>query len=361
MIPVTKPFLPPLEEYHEYLSGIWKRNWLTNMGPLANDLEFKLKDYLTVENLLFVSNGTTALQIAIKALGLTGEIITTPFSFVATTSSIVWENCTPVFADIDPESLNLDASQIEALITEKTTAILATHVYGNPCDVEAIDALAKRHNLKVIYDGAHAFGVKVNGRSVFEYGDISICSLHATKLYHSIEGGLLITRSAELSKKMAYMRNFGFDGPERFAELGINGKNSEFHAAMGLLNLKYLSEIHERRKLLHERYMENLAKADVRIPLWHAGSDQNYAYFPVLFSSEEVAMTLFKKLALKEIFARRYFYPSLSSSLPYVDKKTLPVTDEIAKRILCLPLYVDLSIEEVDLICSILISVQKNP
>ncbi len=187
MIPVTKPFLPPMEEYQKYLTGIWSRQWLTNMGPLSSELEMKLKEHLKVNHLLFVTNGTVALQMAIKALYLKGEIITTPFSFVATTSTIVWEGCTPVFVDIDQDSLNIDVNKIEQAITEKTSAILATHVYGNPCDVIAIEKIAQKHNLKVIYDGAHAFGVEINGKSIFDYGDISTCSLHATKLYHSTE------------------------------------------------------------------------------------------------------------------------------------------------------------------------------
>ena len=250
MILVTKPYLPPLEEYQQYISGIWKRQWLTNMGPLANELELRLKDHLHVKHLLFVGNGTIALQMAIKALDLKGEIITTPFSFVATISSIVWEGCTPVFVDINTQSLNIDAAKIEAAITDKTSAILATHIYGNPCEVEAIQQIASKHNLKIIYDAAHCFGVTVNGKSVFEYGDISVCSLHATKLYHSGEGGLIITKDPVLLKKLAYIRNFGFDGPEAFAELGINGKNSELHAAMGLVNLNHIHEIIEKRKLL---------------------------------------------------------------------------------------------------------------
>ena len=254
MIPVTKPFLPPQEEYEVLLKNIWKRGWITNMGPLASELEMGLKEHLDLNHLLFVTNGTVALQMAIKALDLKGEIITTPFSFVATTSSIVWEGCTPVFADIDPNNLNIDVTKIEEAITSKTSAILATHVYGNPCDVEEIQKIAEKHNLRVIYDGAHAFGVKINGRSIFEFGDISICSLHATKLYHSVEGGLLVTNDPDLLKKLAFMRNFGFDGPEAFAELGINGKNSEFHAAMGLVNLNYIQDIHLKRKELSELY-----------------------------------------------------------------------------------------------------------
>src|SRR5690554_4987703 len=229
MIPVTRPFLPPQEEYAAYLPGIWQRQWLTNMGPLASELELKLKQHQQVKHLLFVTNGTVALQMAIKALDLKGEIITTPFSFVATTSSIVWEGCEPVFVDIDKESLNIDPTKIEAAITDKTSAILATHVYGNPCDVKAIEKIAQKHHLKVIYDGAHAFGVELYGKSIFDFGDISICSLHATKLYHSIEGGLVICKNKDLYQKLKYMRNFGISGFDSFAELGVNGKNSEFH------------------------------------------------------------------------------------------------------------------------------------
>lgn len=360
MIPVTKPFLPPQQVYQHYLDGIWKRNWLTNMGPLASDLELRLKDTLKVNHLLFVTNGTVALQMAIKALDLKGEIITTPFSFVATTSAIVWEHCTPVFVDIDEHSLNIDADKIEDAITPSTTAILATHVYGNPCDVEKIEAIAKKHQLKVIYDAAHAFGVEVNGKSIFEYGDISTCSLHATKLYHSVEGGLVVTKDAALLKKLSYMRNFGFDGPESFADLGINGKNSEYHAAMGLANVKYLDVIHQKRKELTERYDEKLKNLKARRPIWHAASDNNFAYYPLVFDSEELMLQCIELLKLNEIFTRRYFYPSLATSLPYVKPQDLPLTDDISKRVLCLPLYYDLTLEEVDLICRLILRVQNN-
>lgn len=360
MIPVTKPFLPPREEYERYLPGIWQRDWLTNMGPLSNDLELKLKSFLQVKHLLFVTSGTVALQMAIKALDLKGEIITTPFSFVATTSSIVWEGCQPVFVDIDKNSLNMDPRKIEAAITENTTAILATHVYGNPCEVEAIQKIADKHNLKVIYDGAHAFGVVLNEKSIFEYGDVSICSLHATKLYHSTEGGLVITKKPELLKKIAFMRNFGFNGPEAFAELGINGKNSEFHAAMGLANLKYVQDIHEKRKLLTERYFKKLKNAKVFFPEWNLKATENYAYFPVIFDSESLALKCFEYLKRKEVFARRYFYPSLAKVLPYLSPKEMPVTEDIAKRVLCLPLYYELSIEEVDMICRLILRAQNN-
>lgn len=360
MIPVTKPFLPPQHVYQHYLDGIWKRNWLTNMGPLASDLELRLKDTLKVNHLLFVTNGTVALQMAIKALELKGEIITTPFSFVATTSAIVWEHCTPIFVDIDEHSLNIDADKIEVAITPNTTAILATHVYGNPCDVEKIEAIAKKHQLKVIYDAAHAFGVEVNGKSIFEYGDISTCSLHATKLYHSVEGGLVVTKDAALLKKLAYMRNFGFDGPESFADLGINGKNSEYHAAMGLANLKYLDVIHQKRKELTERYDEKLKNLKARRPIWHAASENNFAYYPLVFDSEALMLQCVELLKQNEIFTRRYFYPSLATSLPYVKPQDLPLTDDISKKVLCLPLYYDLTLEEVDLICRLILRVQNN-
>jgi dTDP-4-amino-4,6-dideoxygalactose transaminase len=360
MIPVTKPFLPPIEEYNEYLKGIWKRNWLTNMGPLASDLELKLKEYLNVNHLLFVTSGTIALQMAIKALDLRGEIITTPFSFVATTSSIVWEGCVPVFVDIDPHSLNIDPHKIENAITDKTVAILATHVYGNPCDVMAIDSIAKKHNLKIIYDAAHAFGVKLNDESIFNFGDISIGSLHATKLYHSIEGGLIITKDPELLKKLAFMRNFGFNGTEAFAELGINGKNSEFHAAMGLANLTYIRHIVERRKELSSYYNKKLKSTKSAFPQIHSNVEYNFAYLPVIFDSEALMSKCLQLLNLHEIFPRRYFYPSLSKVLPYLPPKEMPVTEEISKRVLCLPLYEELSTEEVDLICRLILRAQNN-
>ena len=360
MIPITKPFLPPQDEYQRYLDGIWKRQWLTNMGPLASELEMSLKSHLKLKHLLYVTNGTVALQMAIKALGLTGEIITTPFSFIATTSSIVWEGCTPVFVDIEASTLNIDAQKIEAAITPNTTAILATHVYGNPCDVKTIQAIAEKHNLKVIYDGAHAFGVTVYGRSIFEYGDISICSLHATKLYHSTEGGIIVTKDATLLKQLAYMRNFGFSGPESFAELGINGKNSEYHAAMGLANLPYVSAIHNKRKALTELYHLKLKNLKATPPVWHEAATINYAYYPLVFESEALMLKCIDRLKTSEIFTRRYFYPSLANALPYLQPQDFEVTDAISKRVLCLPLYFDLTLEEVELICRLLLRIQNN-
>jgi len=360
MIPITKPFLPPIEDYQNYLNGIWSREWLTNMGPLASKLEMDLKEYLNLNHLLFVTNGTVALQMAIKALEIKGEIITTPFSFVATTSSIVWEGCKPVFVDIDPDTLNIDPSKIIASITKDTKAILATHVYGNPCDVLAIEEIAKQYNLKVIYDGAHSFGVKINGRSIFEYGDISICSLHATKIYHSIEGGLLITKDPDLLKKLSLIRNFGITGFDCFGELGINGKNSEFHAAMGLVNLKYIDQIIDRRLEIINRYSEKLKNFKAVSPKWHKNSLNNGAYLPYIISSENLLLKIKKALDANEIFTRRYFYPSLSSSLPYLDSVEMPISDDLSKRMLCLPLYYELTDEEVDWVCRLILRVQNN-
>jgi dTDP-4-amino-4,6-dideoxygalactose transaminase len=358
MILVTKPFMPPLEEYQECVQSIWQRQWLTNNGPFVNELELKLKEYLSLNHLLYLSNGTIALQIAIKALNLSGEIITTPFSYVATVSSIVWENCTPVFADIDESSLTIDPIEIEKKITDKTVAVLGTHVYGLPCDVDGIDAVAKKHNLKVIYDAAHAFGCLYKGKSLFSYGDISTTSFHATKLFHTIEGGAVITEDAVLLKKMAYMRNFGHDGPEKFFGIGINGKNSEFHAAMGLVNLKYVESIITKRKDHVDHYKSKLKNLRVTYPVIPEELTYNYAYFPVIFNSEDQLLKSVERLQLSNISTRRYFYPSLNR-LPYVNCEAVPVCEDISKRILCLPLYDSLSKEEIDMICRLLLRVQN--
>jgi dTDP-4-amino-4,6-dideoxygalactose transaminase len=354
MINVTKPFLPPRKEYDLYLDGIWERNWLTNNGPLVNDLELKLKDYLDLKHLLFVSNGTIALQIAIKAMELSGEIITTPFSYVATTSSIVWENCTPIFVDIDKNSFNIDASKIENSITEKTSAILATHVFGNPCNIDAIEAIAQKHELKIIYDAAHCFGSKYKGKSVMEYGDISTLSFHATKLYHTTEGGAVVSPKPELIEKMAFLRNFGHDGPDKFKSIGINGKNSEFHAAMGLANLKYADDIIKKRMDDHAIYNKWLNPLKLQTQFISKDVDFNHAYYPVVFNTEDDCKLILKELANREIYARRYFYPVLSS-LNYVKKQSTPIADDISKRILCLPLYYQLNETEINMICRVIL------
>jgi dTDP-4-amino-4,6-dideoxygalactose transaminase len=359
MIPVTKPYLPPIEKYQRYVEGIYQRQWLTNNGPLVNDFELRLKEHLDVKHLLYVGNGTIALQIAIKALGLQGEVITTPFSYVATTSSIVWEGCEPVFVDIDEHTLNIDPNKIEAGITPKTSAILATHCFGNACDIDAIDIIANKHNLKVIYDAAHCFGTEYKGKSIFEYGDISTCSLHATKLMHSVEGGFVTTNDPELLKRMAYMRNFGHDGPDKFNGVGLNGKNSEFHAAMGLCVLDDIELISSTRQKQAHYYTDKLRNLNVRRPSIQENCDFNYAYYPIVFENEEDCLAVKNTLELNEIFPRRYFHPSLSS-LAYVRKVKTPISDSIASRILCLPMYYNLGREEQDMISRLLLRVLNN-
>jgi dTDP-4-amino-4,6-dideoxygalactose transaminase len=341
------------------VEGIFQRDWLTNNGPLVSELELRLKDYLNLEHLLFLSNGTIALQIAIKALELKGEIITTPFSYVATTSSIVWEGCVPVFVDIQPDTLNIDPAKIEAAVTGATTAILATHVYGNPCDIAAIDAVARRRNLKVIYDAAHCFGTRYKGQSVFAFGDVSTTSFHATKLFHTIEGGAVITRDAELLNRMAFMRNFGHNGPEDFAEVGINGKNSEFHAAMGLANLKYIDEILEKRKTVSRYYDDRLATLRVQRIVVQEDAEFNYAYYPIVFSSEGALLKAVRVLQDNWVYPRRYFYPGLNT-LKYVNPASLPVSDDLSRRVLVLPLSHGLGVEEVDYVARLLLRAQTD-
>ncbi len=347
MIPVTKPFLPPIEEYNQYVYGIWERNWLTNNGPLVKELELKLKEYLNTKDLLYVNNGTVALQIAIKALQLKGEIITTPFSYVATTSSLVWEGCIPVFIDIDPKTLNINPDKIEDAITNKTSAILATHCFGNPCEIDGIEKVAKKHGLKVIYDAAHCFGSKYKDTSVFEYGDVSTTSFHATKLFHTVEGGAIFAKKENLLSKMYYIRNFGHKGLEKFDGLGINGKNSEFHAAMGLINLKHMDSILEKRKNQSLYYDSKLKNNRYRKVEQYPKTIGNYSYYPIIFESEKYLLNTLKKLNAADIYPRRYFYPPLTK-LPYVKSRKLKVSDEISSCVLCLPLYHSLTLEEMD-------------
>ncbi|MEQ6167663.1 DegT/DnrJ/EryC1/StrS family aminotransferase [Ekhidna sp. MALMAid0563] len=351
MIPVTKPFLPPKEEVIQYLDEIWERNWFTNDGPLVKMLEDKLRRYLELEHLLFVSNGTIALQIALKALKIEGEVITTPFSYVATTSSIVWENCTPVFVDIDPETWNIDPVLIEKSITKETTAILATHVFGNPCDVDAIQNIANSHGLKVIYDSAHAFGSTYKDKPIMTYGDINAISFHATKLYHTVEGGAIVTNSLQLAKRMMYMRNFGHDGPGRFNGIGINGKNSEVHAAVGLVNLNYANEVLTKRRDNYDRYKSNLQGEMLTFQKINDVGTSNHSYMPVLFQNEKALNEILTELNDNNIFPRRYFYPSLDE-LDYVESGKMKVSQDISSRILCLPTFHDLTINQIDFICS---------
>jgi dTDP-4-amino-4,6-dideoxygalactose transaminase len=353
MIPVTKSFLPPIEDYIHYLEQIWASNQLTNNGPLVQELEARLKDYLDVKHLFFVSNGTIALQIAIKALDLQGEIITTPFSYVATTSSIVWEGCQPVFVDIDPQTLCIDPNLIEGAITKKTTGILATHVYGIPCDVEQIKAIAEKHNLKVIYDAAHTFGGKYMGKAIVSYGDIATLSFHATKVFHTVEGGAIVTDDDELAHRISYMRNFGHKGQEDFWGLGINGKNSELHAAMGLCNLPYTQQNIESRKRVSEWYDALLVNKRIKKPITPPGTDYNYAYYPILYPTQERLIAAKDRMNAKELFPRRYFYPALNH-LPYMNESHFPITENTSRCVLCLPLYPSLEHEQVKRIASMI-------
>lgn len=359
MIPVTKPYLPAKETYLKLLDEIWQRNWLTNNGPLVNELELELKEKLGLKHVLFVSNGTIAIQMAIKALHLKGEIITTPFSYVATTSSIIWEGCKPVFADIDAQTFNIDVSKVENAITKETSAILATHVFGNPCDVVALEALCKKHQLKLVYDGAHAFGVKVNGKSIFEYGDIATCSFHSTKLFHTVEGGMVTTNESETLRLLSLNRNFGHNGPEKFDAVGINGKNSEFHAAMGLSILPDFDKIIAKREQLTSIYNDMLVNFKGHKQVIKGGVTYNYAYYPLLFESEQKLLATIAELNKNWIYPRRYFYPSLNT-IDYLEEKiSCPISEDIASRILCLPLYYDLTEKEVQMIARIILRSQQ--
>jgi dTDP-4-amino-4,6-dideoxygalactose transaminase len=352
-INVTKTFLPPSEQYYKFLDKIWSNGQLTNQGPLLKEFENKTSVYLNVKNFHFVSNGTIALQIALKALGIEeGEIITTPFSYVATTSAILWERCEPVYVDIDPDTLNIDPTKIEQAITPNTKAILAVHVFGNPCDVEEIDKIAKKHKLKVIYDGAHAFGAKYKGKSLLSYGDISTCSFHATKLFHTIEGGCVIAKEPEVSKKLDLIKRFGHYGDDHI-QLGINAKASEFQAAMGLVNLKYISEIIKSRSILSDLYDTYISLKIKRVTNVE-GAEANYAYYPVIFKTEKMLLACIKELNSANIYPRRYFYPSLNK-LPYLKStKICDNSEDISSRIICLPFYSGITEAEIKKICKII-------
>lgn len=353
IINVTKTFFPPLEEYNRQLERVWKNEWLTNRGELLQELEGKVKDYLGTSNIIIMNNGTIPLQIALKILGNQGEIITTPFSYVATSAAIVWENCTPIFVDIHPEYLTIDETKIEAAITSKTTAILATHVFGNPCHIEAIESIAKKYNLKVIYDAAHCFGVTYQGRSIFEYGDVSTCSFHATKLFHTGEGGALFSSDETLRDKMFYSHNFGHNGPLDFHGLGINGKISELQAAMGLSVLPYMNEIIASRKKVVEFYDQNLDFTKLKRLELRESTKWNYSYYPVIFESEDILLEVQKALNKGQIFPRRYFYPSLNT-IEFISGGVMPVSENIASCIMCLPLYKELGEKELENICLII-------
>ncbi len=358
MINVTKSYLPPFSEYEKYLKQIWESHHLTNNGPLVQELEKKLKEYLRVKHLLFTGNGTVVLQMALKVFGITKEVITTPFSYVATVNAILWEGCTPVFVDINEKNFCVDAEKIETKITKDTQAILVTHVYGYPCDIEKIETLAKKHNLKVIYDGAHAFGCMYRGKPLLSYGDISTCSFHATKPFHTIEGGCIVSNHEDTHRQLTLFRQFGHSGDDYYSE-GINAKNSEFHAAMGLCNFPGLLGRIARRKILSELYDSQLKDTAVRRQQPDENLQYGYSYYPIVFATEEILLSVKKALEQEQIFPRRYFYPSLNQ-LPYLKpelKSSCPVAEEISRTVLCLPLYIDLEETDVTRISGIIRSV----
>lgn len=351
---VTMPSLAPLEEYVELLKGVWERGILTHNGPLVQQFERDLSNKLGVTNFVAVSNGTIAIQIAIKALEIKGEIITTPFTWIATVSAIKWEGCRPVFCDIDPETLNIDPNKIEALITEKTVAIMPVHVFGNPCDVDSIEAIAKKHNLKVIYDGAHAIGSTYKRKSLLEFGDITATSLHATKLLNTAEGGGCITKDPKLHEKIKRIRFFGHNDAKEVVEDGFNGKMTEVHAALGIANLKYFDLVLADRKRKYFRYKEALQKNEfVRFQSMTVG-EANYSYFPIIFDNEDLLLSCEYRLKEQNIFPRRYFYPSVNTYINIVDYQSTPLSEDVARRILCLPLYWTLSDENVLHIASLI-------
>lgn len=353
MINVTKTFFPPINKYNAQVQRIWDNQWLTNRGSLLLELEEKVKDYLEASNIIIMNNGTIPIQIALKIVAKQGEVITTPFSYVATTSSILWESCKPIFVDIHPDYLTIDETKIEQAITEKTTCILATHVFGNPCNIEAIEAIAKKHNLKVIYDAAHSFGVKYQNKSIFEYGDISTCSFHATKLFHTGEGGALFAKDPALFNQCFYSHNFGHNGPLEFHGLGINGKISELQAAMGLSVLPYMNDILNSRKEVVDMYNSQLDFTKLKTIKIRENTQWNYSYYPVIFNTEEELLFVQKKMNEKQIFPRRYFYPSLNT-IPFVQGNKMPISESIASRILCLPLYWNLDTADVKRIIEII-------
>jgi dTDP-4-amino-4,6-dideoxygalactose transaminase len=341
MINVTKIYLPVKEKYKKYIDEIYANGWVTNNGPMLKLLEKRLAEYLGVKNIVLVSNGTVALEIAYRTLGIKGDVITTPFSFVATTSSLVTNELNPIFADIDSQTLNMDPRNIEKLITKNTSAIVPVHVFSNACEVEKIGDIAKKNNLKLVYDASHAFGVRYKGDSILKYGDISTLSFHATKTFHSIEGGALIINDDSLVEKARYLINFGIKNAEEIPELGTNAKMNEFEAAMGLCVLDDMQDLHEKRRIVYEFYKKEL-EGVVKFQEQNKDSTQNYSYFPIILESEEQLKKIEKALNLKEIYPRRYFYPSLDT-LDYIDPAQFcEISRDIANRILCLPMYAEI-------------------
>lgn len=362
-ITVTSPLLPPLEDFIPYLQKIWDSKWITNNGAMHKELERQLAEYLGVEYISLFANGTLALITALQTLNIMGEVITTPYSFVATTHSIFWNKCTPVFVDVEPDYFNIDPAKIEAAITEKTTAIMPVHVYGNPCDVETIQQIAEKHHLKVIYDAAHAFGVKKDGVSILNYGDLSVLSFHATKIFSTIEGGAVICHSQEMKHHIDNLKNFGFRGETVVEEPGINAKMNEVQAAYGLLSLKYIDEAIAKRKQIVEKYREELKNiSGISFLPEQIGVEYNYAYFPIFVDEAEYGMSrdaLYEKLRANNIYGRRYFYPLISTFEPYKElpsSQNLPIAQKAAEQVICLPLYADLESYDLERIITIIVS-----
>ncbi len=351
---VTQPTLAPLEEYTAILKEVWDSGILTHNGPKVQLLEEKMKRKLDITNFTLVLNGTVALQMAIKALELKGEIITTPFTWVATISAINWEGCTPVFCDINPDTLNIDEEKIENLITKDTVAIMPVHVFGTACNVEKIEAIAKTHNLKVIYDAAHAIGSLYNGKSLLQYGDISATSLHATKLFNTGEGGACITNNLDLQEKLKRIRFFGHNQKKEIVEDGFNGKMTEIHASLGIANLKYFDKVLEDRKTKYLLYKELLSDTKGLMFQKIKENETNYSYFPVIFRSEDELLKVESKLNTHEIFPRRYFYPSVNTYTEIVNYQPTPLSEDISKRVMCLPLFMDLEVASIQKICAII-------
>jgi hypothetical protein len=350
---VTMPTLAPLGEVNELMKGIWASGIMTHNGPLVQRFEKECAAHLGAQNLVSCVNGTIGLQMAIRALRLKGEIITTPFTFIATINSILWEGCTPVFVDIDPKTLCIDPRKIEEKITYHTVGIMPVHVFGNCCDIEAIDAIAKKHNLKVIYDACHSVGVYYKGQSIFNYGDISVTSFHATKMLNTTEGGGCFTLDKQIDEKLRRIRFFGFENHADIVEDGTNGKMTEVHAAVGLANLKYLDAALADRKQKYMIYKDELSKMDCLL-FQKINEGCNYSYFPVIFPTEEICLKVVVALNEQHIFPRRYFYPSVNTFTKLVPYVSMPISEDIASRILCLPLYYTLGREDMERIISII-------
>ena len=365
-ITVTSPLLPSLDDFHEMLKEIWDNKWITNNGTFHKQLEKELAEYLGVPYLSLFTNGTLPLITALQAMDIKGEVITTPYSFVATTHSLWWNGIKPVFVDVDEKTCNIDPAKIEEAITPATTAIMGVHCYGTPCDTESINKIADKYGLKVIYDAAHAFGVRRNGESVLNEGDISTLSFHATKVYNTIEGGAMIMKDEKTKKQIDYLKNFGFAGETSVVAPGINSKMDEVRAAYGLLNLRKVDEAIKMRRKTAEKYRESLKDIEgIRMMDESPGTKYNYSYFPIFIDEGKFGRSrdrLYEDLKVKNIFGRRYFYPLISEFAPYrdlpsADKANLPVSHKLADSVLCLPLHHDLSDAETDMIISQIMSI----